>query len=359
MGSYCSCLKVQVTDDQQLEMPFKVSISPLKPHLESNLVEGTSINITDLTLLQSILRGYIDRKHTHSIYYSLNNNFNIPESSPQHHELRELSFASVPEFFIKFSKLSDATHGKLLIPNVSFENTIKRNHIELQDGSIYLGSWSFSNKKEGKGLQVWVCGDVYEGLWKNDKAHGFGRLIHSDGDVYTGNWADGKTNGFGEYIHANGAKYSGEWKDDKHEGKGLETWPDGARYEGEYINGKKHGQGVFLWSDMSKYEGQFFDNSIHGLGTYQWSDGRKYIGDWKNNKMDGKGEFAWSDGRKYIGEYWNDKKHGFGVFEWSDNRKYEGAWLDGKQHGKGVYTTSEGVFEGEWKHGKRIKLNHV
>jgi len=29
-------------------------------------------------------------------------------------------------------------------------------------------------------------GSVYEGYWKNNVAHGFGRLIHADGDVYVG-----------------------------------------------------------------------------------------------------------------------------------------------------------------------------
>ena len=75
--------------------------------------------------------------------------------------------------------------------------------------------------------------------------------------------------------------------------------------------------------------------------------------------MEGKGNFTWSDGRRYFGDYWNDKKHGHGIFEWTDNRKYEGTWVDGKQHGRGVYTTAEGTFEGEWRHGKRIKLNHI
>jgi hypothetical protein len=27
-------------------------------------------------------------------------------------------------------------------------------------------------------------GSIYEGYWKENKAHGYGRLIHADGDVY-------------------------------------------------------------------------------------------------------------------------------------------------------------------------------
>ena len=67
------------------------------------------------------------------------------------------------------------------------------------------------------GVTVWpplacnyyVDGDVYEGLWLNDKAHGHGT-----------------------YRHANGATYIGEWFEDKQHGHGIESWPDGARYDG-------------------------------------------------------------------------------------------------------------------------------
>jgi hypothetical protein len=36
---------------------------------------------------------------------------------------------------------------------------------------------------------------MYEGYWKDNKAHGHGRLIHSDGDVYDGMWAEDKAHG--------------------------------------------------------------------------------------------------------------------------------------------------------------------
>jgi hypothetical protein len=35
-------------------------------------------------------------------------------------------------------------------------------------------------------MQVWKDGSIYEGYWKNNLAHGYGRLIHTDGDVYIG-----------------------------------------------------------------------------------------------------------------------------------------------------------------------------
>ena len=41
---------------------------------------------------------------------------------------------------------------------------------------------------------------MYEGWWDQNKANGRGRLIHADGDVYDGNWLNDKAHGFGVYC---------------------------------------------------------------------------------------------------------------------------------------------------------------
>jgi hypothetical protein len=46
-------------------------------------------------------------------------------------------------------------------------------------------------------------------------ANGMGRLIHADGDVYEGEWKEDKAHGKGKYIHMDGAEYDGDWIDDK------------------------------------------------------------------------------------------------------------------------------------------------
>jgi len=51
-------------------------------------------------------------------------------------------------------------------------------------------------------------------------------LIHSDGDIYEGQWKDDKAHGHGTYRHLDGALYVGSWKADKQHGYGRETWPD-------------------------------------------------------------------------------------------------------------------------------------
>ena len=57
-------------------------------------------------------------------------------------------------------------------------------------------------------------------------ANGIGRLIHADGDVYEGEWKNDKAHGKGIYIHRDGASYTGEWFEDKQHGYGTEKWID-------------------------------------------------------------------------------------------------------------------------------------
>ena len=40
-------------------------------------------------------------------------------------------------------------------------------------------------------------------------ANGIGRLIHADGDVYEGEWKNDKAHGSGVYKHTDGAEYRG------------------------------------------------------------------------------------------------------------------------------------------------------
>mmetsp|Transcript_22718 Transcript_22718/g.21896 ORF Transcript_22718/g.21896 Transcript_22718/m.21896 type:complete len:119 (+) Transcript_22718:281-637(+) len=86
----------------------------------------------------------------------------------------------------------------------------KRQLITLENGARYEGEWNEeTNKRDGRGYQIWADGSLYEGYWKNDKANGRGRLIHADGDVYEGQWKDDKAHGEGTYKHTDGAMYRG------------------------------------------------------------------------------------------------------------------------------------------------------
>ncbi|OMJ88237.1 hypothetical protein SteCoe_9900 [Stentor coeruleus] len=385
MGNNCSCLSGGANEDKQISTDKNVIEieKNMGKSLESTYKNNTDprdcsvdirVELTDIIILQSVLRGYIERKKAKDIIKSYNFNqkpsTNIsekPRQSPNRRssasevpirkEVHELSASLIPDYSNTATKLMKTKLGPFIFRETTAKNLITRGPVRMENEAIYTGEWNNQNHRHGKGTQLWSDGSTYEGYWENDKANGKGRLIHANGDVYEGEWKDDKAHGKGIYIHTDGAKYDGCWENDKQHGKGVEIWPDGAKYQGTYENGQKHGGGKFEWADGSMYEGEFFANNIQGKGTYLWSDGRKYVGDWKENKMHGKGLFTWSDGRSYTGEYIDDKKHGYGVFIWPDGRKYEGMWALGKQHGKGVYSTAVGVSrEGEWKDGKRIAM---
>ena len=384
MGSSCSCLRGDLIDEKQvctdrnvidIERNVLKSLEySSKPNAENdkNLSLDIRVELSDIILLQSFLRGYLFRKKTHQILHSsLHSNQNLLETSLNSKSLKaptnlsnisrsvlvELSVDSVPDYPNSTIKQILTKIGPFIFREGDISGVSRKGPVLLENGSVYTGDWNDKNERHGTGMQKWNDGAMYEGYWRNDKANGKGRLIHANGDVYEGDWAEDKAHGSGFYIHSDGAKYQGAWVSDKQHGFGVEVWPDGAKYQGAYVNGLKHGSGVFEWADGSRYQGDFCNNNIHGLGTYNWSDGRKFVGAWKDNKMHGKGNFTWTDGRSYEGYYENDKKHGQGVFRWADGRIYEGDWKDGKQDGKGIYTSPAGeVKQGEWKEGKRLKV---
>ena len=58
-------------------------------------------------------------------------------------------------------------------------------------------------------------------------------MTHANGDMYEGIWRDDKANGKGVFVDANNAMYTGEWVDDTQHGYGEEQWDNGAaRYKG-------------------------------------------------------------------------------------------------------------------------------
>lgn len=53
---------------------------------------------------------------------------------------------------------------------------------------------------------------IYEGQFKNDIYHGYGRYIYSNGNYYIGNWVDGKRQGRGKLVDKSGKVYEGMWQ---------------------------------------------------------------------------------------------------------------------------------------------------
>lgn len=106
--------------------------------------------------------------------------------------------------------------------------------MNISDGAECTGSFR-NNRREGEVLCTYPKGSTYNGMWKNDKKHGYGRYS------YTVKGA--------QYI------YEGGFVNDKLNGKGKLTYPGGAVFEGEFANDdiKNKGKGSMTGMDLKAF----------------------------------------------------------------------------------------------------------
>jgi hypothetical protein len=367
MGNSCSCLhatsesnlskqeegKVEVNSDLVLAKPEEVTASPPVP-----LAPGLVLTIPEASSLQSVLRGYLSRKHIHEPLFNLREarawlhtiqaKYEIvdqPIADAQHRSVGRLEKKLAP---LTLERPADGVKVRAMPP------------VKLDDGRIYEGEWDKDGNQHGLGTMITADGSKIVGVFKEGQVDGMGRMIQSSGIVLEGQFKDGELHGNATIQAKKGAKFEGEVKAGKMDGKGTEEWPDGIKYEGEYKGGLKHGKGTLIMPDGSKYTGQFKKNNIEGKGTMEYKNGNKYTGKWKNGKMNGYGVFEWADRRVYEGEFKDDIRHGNGKLTYPDGRVYDGEWVEGKQHGEanstflgkdGQITTKRGV----WEDGNRVK----
>ena len=67
-----------------------------------------------------------------------------------------------------------------------------------EDGSEYEGEWDEKNAcRDGRGVQFYPNGTIYEGHWKSGKRDGKGRLMFSSGNFYSGEFKNNLEDGHG------------------------------------------------------------------------------------------------------------------------------------------------------------------
>lgn len=54
--------------------------------------------------------------------------------------------------------------------------------------------------RHGFGVQEYPDGSKYSGGWVDDNITGKGKMYRSDGDIYDGEWRNNKAHGMGTYI---------------------------------------------------------------------------------------------------------------------------------------------------------------
>jgi hypothetical protein len=111
--------------------------------------------------------------------------------------------------------------------------------------AVYTGSFR-GNKRDGYGEMTWgnnqKDGEIFKGIWHNDqRVKGYLKMI--DGSEYDGGWKGDVFHGFGRLTF-------------KPEKKGEQ----GVVYEGNFINGVQDREGKLLFPNGDTYFGQTLDN---------------------------------------------------------------------------------------------------
>jgi hypothetical protein len=218
---------------------------------------------------------------------------------------------------------------------------------------IYEGEM-LNSQREGRGVCLFHSGFLYEGEWKRNKEHGFGKLMTSDRTrvVYQGEWERGRMHGVGSYHYSSTAiagdakiqsKYEGDFKENLRHGDGTYVLPDGSVYTGQWRDGMMSGRGVFTWPDGSLYEGDWKDGKRHGLGVLKVSDGFSYDGNWVRNAMEGRGSATYPNGQQYHGLFTNGRREGRGTMYFTNGAVYEGRFRDDAIDGQGTMKMSRSM----------------
>jgi hypothetical protein len=104
------------------------------------------------------------------------------------------------------------------------------------------------------------------------KRHGVGTFYYGNGDIYDGVWTNDKRgNGQGRYFYASGDLFVGVWKDDMMHGKKQKfIYTNGSEYTGTMVSGKKLGKCVYKYSDGRIEKGEWL---LSGRYVPYYSDG--------------------------------------------------------------------------------------
>lgn len=158
-------------------------------------------------------------------------------------------------------------YGKLITDNYSYEG-------EWENGQIC-----------GKGVMINNKGEKWEGLWEDNHIYK-GKYTGIDGVTFEGSWAykDGVCvkEGYGKFVIFSGEMFEGMFKNNKLNGKGAWKYLNNS-YKGEFKDGEFNGKGVYIHCNGERIEGNFKDGVLNGYGKIFKNNGEYAEGEWENN----------------------------------------------------------------------------
>ncbi|MES2647051.1 MAG: hypothetical protein V4717_09270 [Bacteroidota bacterium] len=140
---------------------------------------------------------------------------------------------------------------------------------------------------------------IYDGSFRNGKAHGHGTMDYGGGEKFVGNFVDGKEEGEG-VMYKNGTSKTVSYKagilmvrketpvviggnkvrfdggvdcnGDCNDGYGTAKFPSGNVYTGNFRSGLFHGKGIMRFASGNVLDGEFENHyPVHGSFTYAGS----------------------------------------------------------------------------------------
>ncbi|MDB2484642.1 hypothetical protein N9Y16_08725 [Gammaproteobacteria bacterium] len=85
------------------------------------------------------------------------------------------------------------------------------------------------------GTYVWPSGQIYSGLWRENKRHGLGKQVYPNGDIVIGFWNRDELHGEVKIKFSSGKTYYGEIKHGRYVGPAT-IYDNGLRYTGVFIS---------------------------------------------------------------------------------------------------------------------------
>ncbi|OMJ65714.1 hypothetical protein SteCoe_37742 [Stentor coeruleus] len=202
----------------------------------------------------------------------------------------------------------------------------------------YSGSYLEGTLKNGNGKCEYANGDVYEGLWDNDKKKGRGKFVWANQQWYDGNWELDEMIGFGVLQMTDGSFYQGGFLYGKYFYEGKLTLADGALISGKWENGILQTDDVSLeLNNGDNYRGPIQDLKKHGNGRLHSINGN-YTGNLENDIRHGKGKEELMTGEQFTGTWDHGLKQGPGTYQDEFENVYKGIWNMDKKHGEFVIT---------------------
>ena len=145
--------------------------------------------------------------------------------------------------------------------------------------------------------ETFPSGGVFEGLFKNGLAHGYGTHVYQSNDEidrYSGLWASGKKEGFGTLIYSDSSRMEGHWKSGElHYGEYQGS--DGVILTGKW-NQSSLSEGKMKTEFNEEFTGSFNPDGSFAKGTFLSSDGDRYTGHFQANSYHGSGVLEQKDG---------------------------------------------------------------